>query len=275
MWRLLLCLLLCLSLAPAPLPVGDDGGDPANDLANLQPIVDDGSTLPDNEEMKRLAQDDPIRFLENCLRRCNREIRGYRATLHKQERLKGQLPEPETIQVSFREEPFSVLLHWTQGAGQAGAALYVRGANDDKVLVRPSGLKRFIGIVERDPEGPQARENGRYYLTGFGIKIGTQRTLAGWVSARERNALHIHYLGTRPVPELGGRICHVLQRDHYEFAADDGITELTTFIDAETWLQTGTVLRGSAGELIASYFFCDLQLNPAFSEDTFTRQGIP
>jgi Protein of unknown function (DUF1571) len=275
MCRLLICLLLCLSLAPAPLPVAEDASNSADDLANLPTVTDDGSTLPDNEEMMRLAQDDPVRFLENCLRRYDREVSGYQATLLKCERLNGKLHEQETIRVCFLEKPFSVLLHWTEGASQAQSALYVKDANDGKVLVRPAGLARFIGIVDRDPEGTQARDSGRYLLTGFGIKIGTQRTLAGWVAARNRHALHVHYLGTKPIPELGGRVCHVLQRKPYEFAAEDGITELTTYIDAETWLQTGTILRGATGELVASYFFRDLRVNPAFPADTFTRQGIP
>ena len=105
---------------------------------------------------------------------------------------------PERVRVSFREQPHSVLLHWLAGARRAGTALYVRGENNDKILVRPARLLSLIGVVQRDPYSSEARQNGRYVLPEFGIRIGMERTLAGWVNALKRGQLHVEYLGTRP-----------------------------------------------------------------------------
>src|SRR5438309_545674 len=41
--------------------------------------------LPDNATMERLIQEDPCAFLENCLRRYQRDVKGYTCTLQKQE----------------------------------------------------------------------------------------------------------------------------------------------------------------------------------------------
>lgn len=207
--------------------------------------------------------------------RHGREVRGYTAVLHKHERIGGQLVPPEVVEVAFREEPHSVRLNWLKGARRAGTVLYVQGENNNKVLVKPAGLLgSMFGIVERGPDSDDARQSGRYPLPEFGIRRGMERILATWVAAQKRQALHVEYLETRPIADLGDRTCHVLRRTGYERPARDGIAELTLYVDSETWLQTGTVLRDDKGELIASYFFRNVQLNPTFSAGQFTRDGL-
>jgi hypothetical protein len=240
----------------------------------LKAVPDDGAALPDNAAMTRLAKEGPIRFLENCLKRCDREVHGYRCTLVKQERLEGKLQRSEVTAIAFREKPFSVLMEWKQGARLAQRVLYIKGANGDKLVVKPTGLAALVGVVERDPEGPDARKSSRYPLTEFGIKIGMERTLGSWEQARKDGALHVEYLGSRKVHEVGGRPCWVLKRTGYRRPEEDGITELTTYIDQETWLQVGSVVKGAEGQVLGAYYFRDLQLNPKFPADTFTREAV-
>jgi hypothetical protein len=239
-------------------------------------VTDDGSALPDAAGLERLARTDPLAFLEVCLRRYDREVRGYRATLRMQERLRGKEPRPEVIDVCFREEPFSVLLQWREGVGRALSTLFVRGENNDKLLARPSGLLAYklAGIVARDPECPEARAAGRYPLTGFGIKIGTQRVLAAWRAARKRGELRVEYLGRQRIPEAGDRACYVLHRGPLSRPEDDGISEVFVCVDAETWLQVGTRLVGADGRLVGEYYFRDVRLNPDFPPETFTKQSL-
>jgi Protein of unknown function (DUF1571) len=275
MVRLLLCLLLCLIVAPAPLPSQrsappashHDGGPPA--------AADDNSTLLDNDAMRLLAEKKPIRFLQTCLRRHIREVKGYHALLAKHERLAGNLLGPEVIRVSFREKPHSVLMQWLEGARLAGAVLYVQGENNNLALVRPAGLASLIGIVERNPVSEEALQNSRYTLPDFGIRIGAERTLAAWVDAEKRGQLQVEYRGIRPIPELNNRLCHVLHRTSDPRLDDEGVAHLTIYIDQENWMQIGSVLRGAKGELIAEYYFRDLQLNPTFPANFFTRDAMP
>jgi hypothetical protein len=130
-------------------------------------------------------------------------------------------------------------------------------------------------IVERAPDGEDARQSGRYPLPEFGIKLGMERLLSSWVYHQARGDLRLEYLGVQEVPELGNRPCHVLHRHDYPGPEGDGITDLVVYFDQETWLQVGSVLRGEGGQLIASYHFRDVRLNPPFRPDTFTRQGLP
>jgi hypothetical protein len=268
MRRALLCLPLCL------LCTSDSSSVAALPAGTFRDVADDGTPLPNEAEMEQLAKNDPIAFLQECLRRYDREVQGYTATLHKQERIAGRLERREVIEVAFREKPFSVLLRWKEGARRAAAVLYVQGENRDQLLVRPAGIWSVAGIVARDPHSEEAKQSGRYPLTEFGIKIGMQRTLASWEQAKKANALHVEYLGIKKDPQTGARPCWVLQRTRYAVPTEEGITESTFFFDKETWLQVGSLLKGDEGKLIGAYFFRDLQINPAFPDDAFTREAL-
>ena len=269
MRRLLLCLPLCLLLAP-------DGpratAPPA--AATLAGVADDGDALPTEARMKRLAETDPVAFLEACVRRYDREVKGYRCILHKQERLEGTLQPSEEIAIQFREEPFSVLMDWREGVRLAKKTLYVKGENNDKILVKPSGLLALAGVVERDPNGDDAKKSSRYPISEFGIKFGTERTLASWKAARKDDALHIEFLGEVKVKEAGDRVCWKLHRTGYKAPEDGGVAESTFYYDKETWLQVGSTVKNSDGQILGEYWFRDIELNPDFKADTFTREAV-
>jgi len=230
--------------------------------------------LPSDAKMEEIAKTNPIAFLKFCVRRYDYNVQGYEVTLRKQERLDGKLQPSETTAVKFREQPFSVLMEWVKGERLVKKVLYVRGENNNKLLVKPAGVLGVVGIVERDPEGEQAKKSGRYPLTEFGINIGTLRTIAAWENARANNALHIEYVGQKRIPEIGDRICYVFKRMPYDKPEEDGIEALTIYVDKENWLQVGSTLKTAAGDLVAEYWFCDVVLNPEFKPETFTRKSL-
>jgi hypothetical protein len=268
MRRLFLCLPLCFVLIP-----DSSSREPQAGPQAFPEVADRGQPLPGSADMEQLARTDPIAFLEDCIRRYDREVKGYYATLRKRERIGGQLQPTEVFDVAFREEPFSVRMKWREGTKRAAATLYVKGENGEQALVLPAGAFAVFGMVKRDPYGPDAKKESRYPLPEFGIKVGMQRTLASWQRARADNALHIKYLGQKRVKEVGDRLCYVLERTGYRQVEEDGISGLTVMIDAETWLQVGSVITGPKG-LVAEYFFQDVRLNPHFPPDTFTRAGL-
>src|SRR5262249_41512042 len=141
----------------------------------------------------RLAKEDPVKFLDACLRRYNRETHGYSGVLHKQERIAGKLHPPEVVDFWFREEPYSVLMKWKQGAKMACGTLYVEGENDNNALVLPTLLKWSGKLVEHDPEGRMAKDCSRYTIREFSIRQGTERAYKAWKAAQERGALVVEY----------------------------------------------------------------------------------
>lgn len=264
----LFCLPLCL------LFISDSSSTESQPSPTFREVGDSDRALLSETEMEGLAKSDPIAFLKECIRRYDREVTSYTATLSKQERIDGRLERREIIDVSFRDNPFSVLMRWKEGARRADALLYVKGENRDQLLIRPAGVLAIAGIVPRDPKGSDAKKGGRYPVPEFGIKIGSQRTLAAWEKAQKAGALHVEFLGVKKIKEAGDRLCWVLERTRYAQVEDDGITNLKTYIDKENWLQVGTLLKGEDNKLIGEYFFRDIKLNPEFKRDTFTRQSL-
>jgi hypothetical protein len=227
-----------------------------------------------NDDMVRLAKTDPIAFLEESIKRYEREVKGYTALLVKRERTAGGLNPEERVKIFFREKPFSVRMDWISGKDLASKTLFVQGENDDKLVALPKGLLRIAGLQKIDPTDKRALRRSRMPITEFGIKIGTQNALKAWKAARKRGDLKVVYGGVKRPAELGKRPCWEVKRVGYTRPEDDGITEVTFYFDTENWLQIGSILRGEDDRLIGSYFFRDVKLNPDFDESTFTPEAL-
>jgi Protein of unknown function (DUF1571) len=271
---------ILLSLLVASAPSQEEAPAGRRELPVKPVLRDNPPKLAEPAEgasaLERLAREDPVAFLEQSLEHYQREVRGYHCILQKQERIAGKLQPKETIDVYFREDPHSVLMRWQHGARKAEGALFVIGENNGKMLARPSGslARRIVGdVVERDVDGAEARQSGRYTLSQFGIKKGTERTLAAWKASRQRGKLQVEYLGEQVVKEAGDRPCYKLRRT-YEAPEADGVTELTIYVDKDTLLQVGSVLKGENGQLIGEYFWRDIQLNPSFGPGQFERDAL-
>jgi hypothetical protein len=269
---ILLALFPVLVVAPHVIPVADGPVEGIGGPRNLRDVKDKGDRLPDAAGLEALARKDAVAFLEKCLLRYDREVKGYSLTMQKQERIEGKLQKKEVIDVHFKEGPHSVFMRWREGARLVSRVVYVDGQNDGKAVIKPAGLGSFL-VVERDPDGADARRSGRYTLKEFGLKKGLQRTLAAFEAAQKDGALHVEYLGKRKIKEAGDRTCYVLKRTRYQKPEADGITEQTLFVDADNWLLVGTILKGG-GKLIGEYFFRDIRLNPEFDKDQFTRKAV-
>jgi hypothetical protein len=217
---------------------------------------------------------DAPKFLQMSLDRYDREVQGYSCILVKKEVVNGTEKPMEKTECYFKEKPFSVYMNWLKGAGLAQRVLFVKGENNDKMLVRPAGLLAFAGVVSRDTDAPDAKKAGRYIITQFGIKMGSERTLKAMLSARSRDALFVKYHGTFIVPEVGDRLCYKIVRTPYTPLEDEGVYELTLYFDVETWLQVGSILKGPNDQFIAEYFFRDVKINPTFKKNQFTKSAL-
>jgi hypothetical protein len=254
------CLLFCLLVAPEPpLPLP----------SAAQPTTAASAT------QEPLPASDVVAFLEKCVQRYGQlGIQGYSVILHKQERIEGKLQPSEEIECFYREQPLSVFMHWLRGQRKAESSLYVEGENGGKMLARPAGVAGFfVKVVERDVDGEDARQSGRYTMKEFGLKFAIEKTYRDWKAAKEKGTLQVQYLGIRKVREAGDRLCYTLRRTCAE-PEEDGVKEVTIYIDKENWLQVGSVLKALDGKLMGEYMFHDLHLNPQFKPDQFKRAAL-
>ncbi len=240
--------------------------------------ADDSS--PDASGMTNLARNDPFAFLNNCLKHYDQAIRGYQLTMQKQERLQGRLQNKEVIEVAFREKPYSVSLHWLEGARKADRVTYVAGENDGMMLAHPTGVAgKLVKVVKRKVDSDEARESGRYTLDQFGFKNSLKRILTSMQDAKKKDRLRLDFLGEAKVIETDQRVCFKLKRTYSEPEAD-GTQELTLYVDRENFLPIGIVVKGKVDpasgnrELLGEYFFRDLRLNPQISADQFKESAF-
>jgi hypothetical protein len=259
---------------PLCLCLGSDRPDPAAPARNgneIEAFKDDGVELPRAADLEALARNKPIAFFEACLRRTVREVKGFTTVMEKQERLAGKIYPREIVDVACRQDPFSVYMEWKDGVRLADRVLFVAGENDGKMLARPhSGVARFLAgsYVVRDVDGPDARQSSRETLREFGFRHNMEETYHFWKAARDAGTFHYDYQGIKKVKEVGDRTCFTLHRvcDKPEL---DGVKDVTIYVDTETWLQVGSVMKDTDGLLIAAYYFRDVKLNPEFKKDQF------
>lgn len=235
------------------------------------PVVTAADKLPDADGMEKLAREDPIAFLENCIRRYRREVEGYTLVMQKQERENGKLQPVEVVAARYRETPKSIFLRWLEGAGKADRVLFVEGENGGKALARPKNAlaRRLLGdVVERDQDSADFAS-----LMRFGLKRNNERTLAVWKAARDKGPLTVEYLGTVPLEQAGDRVCYKLRYTSAD-PQEKGATDMVVYVDQETWLQTGTILKDKEGALIGAFYFRDIRLNPELKAEEFRREAL-
>jgi hypothetical protein len=241
----------------------------------------------------------PLALLEESARRYSQEYRGFRATLHKQERLDAVLHPPEVVQMSLRESPYAVRFLWKEGArapmlagvslGKVEGVLYAAGENRGQMLIwRPSAF--FSKLMPIDPLGDSARCAARYSATEASLGQVARRTWRAWEAARRRGESPAQYLGVRSIPEVGGQLCHVLHRvcaepEYDNFLsteprriappqARDAFTEVTVYLDIGTGLQVGSEQKNAQGEVVGRYFFTAIEKNPQFAADEFRPNSL-
>ncbi len=225
------------------------------------------------DEIARYALTDPIELFRLSLVKYHETTKAYTCTMCRQERIKGKLNPPDVVECWFKEEPFSVLMHWTQGGGPADASLFIANHHGHKICVRPK-IGKVFGYVERSLDAPDVKANSRYSITDFGLRGGAERTYRTWKELRDKGVdLQTEYLGLRPnVEEAGGRACHVIKR-HCNPPEEEGLTDVTIYIDAETWQQVGSVLMAD-DQLIGCYWFKDININPTFDSKQFSIETL-
>jgi hypothetical protein len=268
---LLLGVLLISPLAFYPL-LRDAAPPPCVIPVNNAPELDKVEKLS-NEE---LAKAKPVEFLEFCLAEYDKKVsHGYRCHFVKQERVNGKLRDPEKLRANFRAKPYSVHMCWLEGAEFCQSSMYVEGQNDGKLVARPVafGIPSPL-LVSRPIDAADAKATSRFPITEFGIKAGMVSTIRSMKAAYEKGTLNISYAGIEKLAKVGDRPCYKLVRTPYAPLEQDRINKLTIWIDCDTLMQVGSELIDVDGNLIAEYYFRDIELNPTFSEEQFTRKAL-
>jgi hypothetical protein len=215
----------------------------------------------------RLAAD-PVGYLRLVYEKA-RALPCYTLELTRSERrgLFRKLEGPERIQCWYRAEPHSIRMKWLDDHPKYGESTYVQGQNDNQVCFVPRN--GFMGLPPSrlcvDVNASVAFGESRYSLTEFGLAKMLERTLRAIGLAGNR--VRVSYQG---LVNLDGddRPIHYFRLDYEDDPALPAqIHEL--YIDAESDVPLGSVLRLRNGDLEASYWYRQVDCSVALTDEDF------
>lgn len=102
----------------------------------------------------------------------------YSATFRRQERINGELLDPQAMNLKVRHAPFGLYMKWTEG-DKGRQLIFAEGQNEGNVLIQIGGVAgRLTGALAMDPNDPRVRAESRYPATCAGLLALTKIILS-------------------------------------------------------------------------------------------------
>ncbi len=211
----------------------------------------------------------PLAYLRETHGRCA-ELDQYTLNFVRQERrgLFGLLFGPEHISCRFRAEPFSVYMKWLDDDIKYGESVYVEDADQNRVrfvtrwwsppLLPPPAVNRVSLMM------PVTWGESKRPLTDFGLERLMARTLASIDTGSDQMVMQ--YQGLTQLPDDGPLVHHF----HFEFpVTHQRVPVQDLYIDVNTDLPAGTILRLPDDRIDAAYFYTDVNTDVNLTDDDF------
>jgi hypothetical protein len=220
--------------------------------------------------LEDLARTDHVALLERCLEHYDRNYEAYTCTFRKQERIEGRLKPEQKVEIRFREEPFSVAMKWVENAPAADRLLFVQGAYEDKMLLRPNIVLLRGMTVRKDPHAPDVMKQTLRPVTRFGFRNALVHLLGVYREAKEEADLEMRFGG---YAEVDSRPTLLIER---HLPADKGYPAPVTqiYIDVKYLVPVGIRALESDGALQANYLYENVQFNPDLTAEDFTPASL-
>lgn len=188
-------------------------------------------------------------------------LRDYTLKIERQERVKGKLSPPETMFVKWRR-PFSVYIKTISGKHKDREIIYVRGKNNDKMIVSPGGLLGGL-TVKISPDSVLAKKDSRHTITEAGLPAVIARMISTIQDEKKEKGcpIEVSYAGEESrSPEKV--ICLRIKNSGYAPRTD---IELW----AESLLPYSIISYDTDGSLLESYTYRDIKTNVGLTDADF------
>ncbi|HUU82681.1 MAG TPA: DUF1571 domain-containing protein [Phycisphaerae bacterium] len=234
------------------------------------------------DAQEELAKSDPLAFLDRCREHYRRNYRDYRCTFIKQERIGSRITPEQVTNVKFRDDPYSVNMHWLRNADQAEQVTYIAGrwpdeSGQDQAWCKPAGAiaKLFISKILQPVHGKRAEKASRRTIDQFGFASTLELIIKYSERSDDDGALDLRYIGRgsiddRPTYVFERRLPYTGQEQPYPDAL------LVFHIDTEWLLPTACFSYADvAGEdLLGKYVLTDVTFNVGFTDTDFGPETL-
>ena len=203
-------------------------------------------------------QPDLWKLLSDCEAKYQK-VNDYTATFRKQERIAGKLMPVHLMSLEFRK-PLSVHLVWRDGSFKDCEALYVAGRYDGKLLVYLGHLGSFRKVMKLDPQGVEALRGSSHPIGEAGVGHLLERMVEQFENARAAGTLRTEDLTQE---EIDGRKTWRVMR-----VLEDGGRRVWN-VDQELMFPTRVITRDKEGQLVESFAYTDVKVNPGLRDEDF------
>jgi len=236
------------------------------------------------DPFEKLLRTDPLEALKVARERVIRKISDYECTLVKQERLPSGMSPEQEVNVLFRQEPYSVMMHWVRNAGLAGRVIYVKDRWIDEdakhpeerqlAVCQPSAAvaKLLVNSIKQPIRGYMAERSGRRSIDEFGFKRTLDLLIKYCDIARENGELVLEFKGET---RFNGRPVWVVRR-HLPFPEKQNIYPdciAQIFIDQEYQVPVAVYCYADEAcrpdDLLGKYEYRNIRFGLGLSETHF------
>jgi hypothetical protein len=259
--------MFCLTLATVP-TVAQAQNDPVK-TASVKTDADDNPSIDEKHPLYIPLQ---VAYKSNGLLK---EVQDYECLFSKRELLGKKLMKT-TMSLKFRDEPFSVYLKFIDN-NPGREVLYVKGKNNNNLLVREAGFKAIVGTIPLAPNGPDALAENKYPVTSIGLKNMLRTVIKQWESEGKFAGITVQKRPNSKLPT--GEVCTVYEAMHDKPFKDFPFHTTRLWVDDESGIAIGIQQLGFPGKgekeppLIEEYFYGKLKTNLKFTEADFDKNN--
>ena len=219
---------------------------------------------------------------QDCLRRGQEVLEktsDYSAQFRRQERINGELLDPQAMNLKVRHAPFSLYMKWTEG-DKGRQLIFAEGQNDDKVLIQIGGVAgRLTGALAMDPDDPRVRAESRYPATCAGLLALTKIILSHHDNDLKRASGITSEM--RDGESFDNRPCYLttlvydsptINADYYKsLILIDKELSVPVCVRNYTWVEGQAPAKEDEDSLIEHYSYTGLEINIQLTDNDFGK----
>ncbi|MEZ6067713.1 MAG: DUF1571 domain-containing protein [Planctomycetaceae bacterium] len=208
------------------------------------------------------------------------DVDSYTFTLTRQERVGGDLLDPQVMNVKLRHSPFSVYMKWIAG-DKGRQVIYVEGLNDGKLLVQPGGIKgRLTGTLSLAIDDSLVMAECRHPINQCGLRKMAEKLLH---HQREDLAANLARCECEMYDDqvVNERPCFLFIATYKSPEVSPVYRKVLLYIDKElslpialrnyTWATESDVENLDEMTLVEAYTFTDIALNETLVAEDFDK----
>lgn len=203
-----------------------------------------------------------------------KEVKDYTAVFTKTE-LVGNRMVKQTMDMKFREKPFSVYFRFRGGQETGREVIYVAGANNGNLLVRETGIKAIAGTLNIKPNSREVMEENRYPITRVGISNLLETAFQIWETEQKYAAPDDVEVKFFPNAKLGDAACEAVQITHKKAHRELKYSLSRVYFDKQTKLPVRAERfgwprrQGEKAPLVEEYTYSNVRTNVGLKNADF------